>query len=113
MWKLQKVRFMPDGYRYIDPDYAYTDPQTGVLRNLANITDHNLLVLIESGAVTKRMGELHANPVKIKDSSSLLDIHKHLFRDIYSWAGQIRTVEISKGGKPFFQIRRFRNAFTY
>jgi hypothetical protein len=32
---------MPDnyGYEYLDPDYTYTDPETGVLRNLGNITD--------------------------------------------------------------------------
>ena len=28
-------------------------------------------------------------------------IHKHLFQDVYSWAGQPRTVRISKGGNPF------------
>jgi cell filamentation protein len=104
---------MSEGYRYIDPDYAYTDPQTGVLRNLANVADHNLLVLVESGAVTKRIGELQANPIEIKDSSTLLDIHRHLFQDIYAWAGQTRTVEISKGGKPFFPINLFHNAFAY
>jgi cell filamentation protein len=30
---------MRNEYEYVDPDYAYTDPQTGVLRNLAGITD--------------------------------------------------------------------------
>jgi cell filamentation protein len=104
---------MSNQYRYIDPDFTYTDPKTGVLRNLANITDFNTLVLVESGAVTKRIAELQTNPLKIKNSSTLLDIHKHLFQDIYSWAGKIRTVEISKGGKPFFPLSHFRNAFTF
>jgi cell filamentation protein len=36
-----------------------------------------------------------------------------LFQDIYSWAGQPRTVEISKGGTPFFPVKRFENAFSY
>ena len=104
---------MPNQYHYIDPDYTYTDPETGVLRNLANITDFNTLLFIESGAVTKRIAELQANPVKIKNSSALLGIHKHLFQDIYSWAGTVRTVEISKAGKPFFPLSHFRNAFMY
>ena len=104
---------MPNQYHYIDPEYAYTDPQTGVLRNLANVTDHNLLVLIESVAVTKRINELQTNPIKIKNSSTLLDIHKHLFQDVYLWAGKIRTVEISKGGNPFFPLSHFRNAFLH
>ena len=104
---------MANQYRYIDPDYTYTDPKSGVLRNLANVTDYNTLLLIESGAVTKRLADLQANPIKIKNSSSLLDIHRHLFQDIYLWAGKIRTVEISKGGKPFFPLSHFHNAFAF
>jgi len=45
---------MRNNYEYIDPDYAYTDPQTGVLRNLAGITDHDDLLFFESAAVIKR-----------------------------------------------------------
>ena len=104
---------MSNPYHYIDPDDTYTDPESGVLRNLANATDSNTLLLIESGAVTKRIVELQASPVKIKSSSTLLDIHKYLFQDIYSWAGKIRTVEISKGGNPFFPLSHFRNAFMF
>ena len=104
---------MPNQYSYIDPDYTYTDPKTGVLRNLADAVDFKTLLLIESGAVAKRIAELQGNPVKIKDSSTLLDMHKYLFQDIYSWAGKIRTVEISKGNKPFFPLSHFRNAFMF
>ncbi len=104
---------MPDKYSYIDPDYTYTDPKTGVMRNLAGVSDHDTLLLIESGAVTKRMAELWAKPLKIKDSSSLLVIHHHLFQDVYAWAGEIRTVEISKGGTPFFSLGYFHRAFPY
>ena len=32
-------------------------------------------------------------------------IHRHLFQDIYDWAGQLRTVEISKGGSQFQFLR--------
>ena len=28
-------------------------------------------------------------------------VHRHLFQDVYEWAGQPRTVRISKGGNPF------------
>jgi cell filamentation protein len=111
--KQQKEQIMSNQYRYIDHDYIYTDPKTGVLRNLANVTDLATLILIESGAVTKRIAELQASPIKIKNSSNLLDIHKYLFQDIYSWAGKIRTVEISKDGKPFFPLSHFHNAFMY
>jgi len=104
---------MSNQYHYIDHDYTYTDPETGVLRNLANVADLDTLILIESGAVTKRIAELQTNPIKIKTSSNLLDIHKYLFQDIYAWAGETRTVEISKGGKPFFPLSHFHNAFKY
>ena len=113
MLKQQEIRFMSNQYHYIDPDYAYTDPKTGVLRNLANIMDFDTLIIIESGAVTKRITDLQTNPIKIKNSFTLLDIHKYLFQDIYSWAGKMRTVEISKGGKPFFPLSHFHNAFTH
>jgi len=104
---------MPNQYNYIDPDYSYTYPETGVLRNLANVTDFNTLLFIESGAVTKRIAELQEKPIKIKGSSTLLDIHKYLFQDIYLWAGKTRTVEISKSGKPFFPLNRFPTAFMF
>jgi len=100
-------------YQYIDPDYAYTDPETGVLRNRENINDAHLLHVFESIKVSIRLEELQDNPFKIKNISSLLDIHRYLFQDIYLWAGKVRTVEISKGGKPFFPLSHFRNAFTF
>jgi cell filamentation protein len=100
-------------YHYIDTDYAYTDPKTGILRNRENINDARLLLAFESLKVSVRLEELQANPIKIKDSSSLLDLHRYLFQDIYSWAGKARTVEISKGGKPFFPLSHFRNAFMF
>ena len=102
---------MKSAYHYIDPDYTYTDPKTGVLRNRENIDDARLLVAFESIKVASRLEELQATPIKIKDSSTLLDVHKHLFQDVYVWAGKVRTVEISKGGKSFFPLSHFHNAF--
>jgi cell filamentation protein len=32
--------------------------------------------------------------------------HRHLFQDVYDWAGEIRTVEIAKNGNKF-QFRRY------
>jgi len=31
------------------------------------------------------------------DLAHLRAIHRHLFQDIYEWAGELRAVEISKG----------------
>lgn len=104
---------MSDSYKYIDPEYTYTDPKTGVLRNLQNITDSEVLLFIESVTVTKHLQELYENPIKIKGIESLFDIHKHLFQDIYAWAGKKRIVEISKDGKQFFPTVHFDNALIY
>jgi cell filamentation protein len=104
---------MSNSYKYIDVDYVYTDVKTGVLRNLQEITDSDVLLFVESGAVTKRLQQLYNSPIKIKGIESLFEIHKHLFQDIYAWAGKKRIVEISKDGKQFFPISHFDNAFRY
>lgn len=73
----------------------------------------NVLLIYESLKVSKRLEELHTNPISITDSSSLLEIHHHLFQDVYEWAGKVRTVNISKDGKPFFEGERFQMGFRY
>ena len=103
---------MENNYQYLDPDFIYTN-KNGVLHNLAKIEDEIILIAFESLKVSKRIEELLENPIKIKDSSSLLKIHHHLFQDVYEWAGKVRTVNISKDGKPFFNGERFDKAFQY
>jgi cell filamentation protein len=104
---------MRNNYEYIDPDYTYTDPKTGVLWNLANITDSNDLLFFESAAVIKRAKELELQPIAVNNAETLLDIHRYLFQDVYHWAGQKRNVEISKQGKPFFLTAYFDKGFAY
>ena len=103
---------MENNYQYIDPKLKYSD-KNGVLFNLAEITDNKILIVFESLKVSKRVEELYEKPIKIKDSESLLKIYFHLFQDVYQWAGQVRTVNISKDGKQFFDGERFDNAFRY
>ncbi len=104
---------MSNFYKYIDSDYIYIDSETGVLKNLLNISDEETLLFVESGAVAKRLKELYEKPIKVNNIDSLFDIHKHLFQDIYSWAGKKRLVEISKDGKQFFPTNHFEKAFIY
>ena len=40
------------------------------------------------------------------DLAHLRAIHRHLFQDIYDWAGEVRAVEISKGEQQF-QFRQY------
>lgn len=104
---------MSNSYKYVDSNYTYTDPKTGLLRNLQDISDPDVLLFVESGVVTKRLQELYEKPIKIKGTESLFEIHKRLFQDIYAWAGKKRKVEISKDGKQFFPTTHFDNALRY
>jgi len=104
---------MSNKYEYLDPDYIYTDKKTGVLRNRAGFLNSQDLVFFESAAVTKRLKEPDDNPIFIKDSNSLFIIHKYIFQDVYEWAGERRSVEISKEGNQFFPISHFDTALEY
>jgi cell filamentation protein len=60
---------MSNSYKYIDPDYTYTDPKTGILRNLQDISDSDVLLFVESGVVTKaanRYGQVYEKTNKLK-----------------------------------------------
>jgi len=100
-------------YEYLDPDYEYMDRSTGVLYNLAGISNQQDLDFFESAAVTKRTKELADNPLTIKNSQSLFTIHKYIFQDVYEWAGKKRTVEISKEGNQFFPTNYFDTGLEY
>lgn len=110
---MPKTNRMSDSYKYVDHDYTYTDPKTGILRNIADLTDRDDLLFFESVAVAKRIQELYEKPIKIIGADSLLSIHRHLFQDVYFWAGKRRKVEISKTGKQFFPTTHFDNAFRF
>ena len=103
---------MANKYQYIDPEFLYTN-RNGILHNTAKIDDEKILLAFESFKVSKRIVELSEKPIKIKDSNSLLEIHHYLFQDVYEWAGKVRTANISKNGKPFFDGERFNMGFQY
>jgi len=82
----------------------YTYPGSSVLRNRLGITDAARLDYFEREAVTERAAE--GIPKGRFDLTHLRAIHRHLFQDVYDWAGEVRTVEIAKDGHQF-QFRRF------
>lgn len=104
---------MYNDYKYIDAGFTYIDPKTGILINIPEIRDPEVLHFVESVAVTKRLQELYENPIKISGINSLFEIHKYIFQDMYFWAGKKRIVEISKEGKQFFPLAHFDSAFNY
>jgi cell filamentation protein len=70
----------------------YTYPLTDVLRNIPDIRDPHRLAAFEANA------ERDATPLKGRFGvPHIKAIHKHIFQDVYAWAGQFRTVNISKG----------------
>lgn len=85
----------------------YVDPNTAVLKNLPEITDAEQLAAVEAAAVFLRTQELIINPVaRTFDLTHLQAIHAKQFQDIYAWAGEIRTVDISKGATRFAHYMR-------
>ncbi|MGB0880766.1 MAG: Fic/DOC family protein [Polaribacter sp.] len=104
---------MSNSYKYLDSNYTYVNPKSGILKNLVGITDADDLLFFESVTVTKRISELYTKPIKIIGIESLFLIHKQLFQDIYAWAGKERLVEISKDGKQFFPTSNFTTGFRY
>ena len=39
---------MSNLYKYLDPNYTYIDPNSGLLRNLLDISDPDVLLFVES-----------------------------------------------------------------
>ncbi|MBL4761663.1 MAG: Fic family protein [Gammaproteobacteria bacterium] len=75
----------------------YLIPGTQTLRNKLNITDPDLLHDAERKLSTMRDLEMARSPVPGNlDYQHLKDIHQKLFGDVYPWAGQARTINISK-----------------
>ena len=86
---------------FADP-YVY--PGTDVLRNKPGIRDAALLRAFEYEQTADRAAELVNKPITGKfDLDHLKAIHKHLFQDVYEWAGEIRTVNLRKDVVPFAQ----------
>jgi cell filamentation protein, protein adenylyltransferase len=80
----------------------YLYPGTDVLKNLRNIRDHFLLSRFEAEATSRRIIELVNSPLVDKfDLAHLQAIHKYIFQDVYVWAGEFRTLNISKEGHLF------------
>jgi len=53
-----------------------------------------------------RLYELQDKPIRGKfDFAHLKRIHKHIFQDLYSWAGKIRLVDIAKGDSMFCKVQ--------
>lgn len=86
-----------------DELYCYP-PDFVVLKNKLDLRDAELLDRFERRATAQRAAQ--GIPSGKFDLAHLRSIHRHLFQDVYDWAGELRTVEISKGGNQF-QFRQY------
>ncbi|KRB80629.1 adenosine monophosphate-protein transferase [Sphingomonas sp. Root710] len=84
-------------YAVEDDPYCY--PGTTVLRNRFDIRDEQVLEDLESELTTARADE--PLPEGVLDETHFRAIHFHLFQDLYEWAGETRTVRLSKGTSHF------------
>lgn len=80
----------------------YTYPGTDVLRNVLDIRDPKQPAAFEANATVARLIELDERPLVGRfDVAHLKSIHQYIFQDVYWWAGELRTVNISKSGHLF------------
>jgi len=82
----------------------YLYPDTEVLRNKLDIRDGEALGLAERRLVEQRISE--GSPTGNFDLAHLQSIHRHLFQDVYEWAGELRGVSMFKGQSSFMPAGR-------
>lgn len=90
---------MSDKYDIEHDKFCY--PGTNVLKNNYGIKEQEHLDIVESGLVKEAIDKLE---FKFKLGFLMEDhlyLHRQLFKDIYSWAGTVRTCDISKGRTRF------------
>jgi len=95
---------MPDKYGVRQDGYCY--PGSDVLINLLGITDGKLLDEAEVSFTTFRLGQYDYPSFSDFSLDTLKNIHFYLFQDVYVWAGELRTVDISKGNTRFANCAR-------
>jgi cell filamentation protein len=81
---------------HADP-YCY--PGTTVLINIPCLRDQAALDQLEIEITTQRADELL--PAGRLSVSHFQSVHRHLFRDLFHWAGRFRTVRLEKSGSVF------------
>lgn len=75
----------------------YIYPGSRVLINKLGIRDQEQLDAAEAAVTSLRMKQLKLNPLEGNfDYRHFCDVHKHIFQDLYEWAGQPRTIGIQK-----------------
>ncbi|QFY42235.1 cell filamentation protein Fic [Candidatus Methylospira mobilis] len=80
----------------------YLDMETGVLKNKLGIKNQTILQELEADYAAARAYELAQTPLHGQfDLAHLKSVHKHLFGDVYDWAGELRDIDLAKGDNYF------------
>jgi cell filamentation protein len=85
------------GYDAFDDPYCYKG--TSTLKNKAGLKEDPQLEGFELEMTTLRA--LEPLPAGRFGPAHYKAVHRHLFQDVYRWAGQYRTVRTSKSGNAF------------
>lgn len=103
---------MKDKYNFdymSDTKYCY--PKSSILINRLNIQNDFELYDAERKIVSYELAGLYLDPVNGNfDFDHLKEIHARLFHRLYDWAGEERTISISKGN--LFCLPQFINKFA-
>lgn len=86
-----------DPYEAGDDPACY--PGTTVLRNRPDLRDQAALDAFEVEAVGRR--SIVPPPPGDFDPAHYRALHRHMFQDVYAWAGEYRTIRTGKGGNWF------------
>ncbi|UOR10920.1 Fic/DOC family protein [Halobacillus amylolyticus] len=94
---------MPNS-RYGSGSSRYCYVGTSILINHYDIMDDRQLESMEMMLATKRLSELQESPILGEfDLRHLQKIHEYIFKDLYPFAGELRTENITKDGFSFAQ----------
>lgn len=87
-----------DKYDASNDHYCY--PDSSVLKNKLNIKNAAILELAERDITNLTIDKVFYAPPPY-NIHYFQKLHALLFSDLYDWAGEIRTVDIAKGGTRF------------
>ncbi|MDI6453693.1 Fic/DOC family protein [Peloplasma aerotolerans] len=76
-----------------DP-YLYENSH--VLRNILDIRNEENLEAYENTVVNLALLKMFKENYNVSHADAIFDIHKHIFSDVYDWAGKSRTINIEK-----------------
>lgn len=93
---------MPPQPQHSSDPLTYDD--SSVLRNKFGIRDQDRLDYIERTMSSARIAE--GIPDGNFDLEHLQAIHKHIFQDVYEWAGELRESNLQKGNSVFMPANR-------